>query len=207
MSDFSSILKDLRAATPYKQSDMANFLSISIQSYSAYENGREPNYDTLIKLSEFFNVSTDYLLGVSPAKWGSIKDYDSINKLINSERFSTIVDVVQKAIVDKKGGQEKELLDSLDTAFANFGMYFENIKQANTNPNYFNLDLDYMLPVLNVLYGIKNQPLSYHQLSKIYVDQPQINAAIRSFIEFIYRYTLYTFDFSRLEKIQKTEGD
>ena len=43
---------------------MANLLNISRPAYSRYENGeREPNLDTLLKISEILNTSTDYLLG------------------------------------------------------------------------------------------------------------------------------------------------
>jgi len=64
MDIFSDKLKELRINKNLKQSDMANILEISMQSYSTYENGREPNYTMVCKIAEFFNVSTDYLFGV-----------------------------------------------------------------------------------------------------------------------------------------------
>jgi HTH-type transcriptional regulator, competence development regulator len=46
------------------QEDIAKFLGISRARYSHYENGRsEPDNETLKKLADFFNVTTDYLLG------------------------------------------------------------------------------------------------------------------------------------------------
>ncbi len=40
-------------------------LNIKQQSYSRYEYGTgEPNLETLVKLAKFFEVSTDYLLGL-----------------------------------------------------------------------------------------------------------------------------------------------
>jgi len=60
---FKERLKELRLKNGKKQSDIADFLNVSMQSYSAYENGREPNYTLLCKLADYYNVTTDYLLG------------------------------------------------------------------------------------------------------------------------------------------------
>jgi len=62
---FSERLKELRKEKDLKQSDLKDLLGTSIQSISAYENGREPDFKTLIKLSEYFDVSVDYLVGAS----------------------------------------------------------------------------------------------------------------------------------------------
>lgn len=57
-------LRELRELRKITQSDVANQLHISRQSYNFYENGqREPNLEMLIKLSDFYQVSIDYLLG------------------------------------------------------------------------------------------------------------------------------------------------
>lgn len=57
-------LVELRKEKKYSQSDIARMLGISRQAYSNYELGnREPDYNTLVKLAELFNVSVDYLLG------------------------------------------------------------------------------------------------------------------------------------------------
>lgn len=59
-------LKMLRKSKRISQKDLAAILGFSQQRYNFYETGRnEPDHETLIKLSEFFNVSADYLLGTS----------------------------------------------------------------------------------------------------------------------------------------------
>ncbi|WP_028987646.1 helix-turn-helix domain-containing protein [Thermicanus aegyptius] len=61
---FQKRLKALRTKKKLTHQDMADFLGISRQAYGLYENGkREPDFHTLQKLADFFNVSTDYLLG------------------------------------------------------------------------------------------------------------------------------------------------
>ena len=57
-------LKILRKQKGLYQKDVANFLGVDRTTYVKYENGvSEPDYNTLVKLAEFFNVSVDYLLG------------------------------------------------------------------------------------------------------------------------------------------------
>ncbi|MBR2893093.1 MAG: helix-turn-helix transcriptional regulator [Clostridia bacterium] len=59
-------IRDLREDHDLKQIDIANFLKCTQVCYSHYENGRRDiPTDVLIKLSAFYNVSIDYLLGVS----------------------------------------------------------------------------------------------------------------------------------------------
>ena len=68
MSVFSDRLKQLRLDKGENQSDVAAILGVSVQSYSAYEGSREPKYDLLCKIAEHYDVTTDYLLGMSDAK-------------------------------------------------------------------------------------------------------------------------------------------
>ena len=65
MSVFSERLKQLRIEKGENQSDVATYLEVSVQSYSAYEGSREPKYNLLKKIAKYFGVSTDYLLGAS----------------------------------------------------------------------------------------------------------------------------------------------
>ena len=61
-------LKELREKKELFQSDVAKFLGISTPAYSYYEtNKRNMPAETAIKLSKFFNVSVDYLLGIETA--------------------------------------------------------------------------------------------------------------------------------------------
>lgn len=60
----SNRLKELRLEKDLLQKDIANYLKISTSAYGFYEQGkRTPDPEIMKKLSEFFNVSIDYLLG------------------------------------------------------------------------------------------------------------------------------------------------
>ena len=59
-------IRDLRKKKKYSQEKIAHYLSCSQSSYSRIESGsREIPVDFLIKLSDFYNVNTDYLLGLT----------------------------------------------------------------------------------------------------------------------------------------------
>ncbi len=62
----SERLRNLRIRYGYLQEDMAKALSISRVAYTQYEAGRrEPNLENLMLLSRIYNVTVDYLLGLS----------------------------------------------------------------------------------------------------------------------------------------------
>lgn len=62
-------LKALRNEYRKTQQEMADMLGITRQGYAKYENGLgEPDNNTLTKLADYFDVSTDYLLGRTNSK-------------------------------------------------------------------------------------------------------------------------------------------
>jgi len=65
-SAFAERLRDLRQGRRLSQKKLANATGVSRAAISLYEIGRrEPELATVRKLADFFNVSTDYLLGRS----------------------------------------------------------------------------------------------------------------------------------------------
>ena len=62
----ASRLKELRNQKNITQEELANHLSIPRGTYAHYELGkREPDYNMLLRIANFFDVSTDYLLGLT----------------------------------------------------------------------------------------------------------------------------------------------
>ncbi len=63
---FNEKLKEARKLIGVSQKDVATAIGIERTTYSNYEQGiREPDLATLTKLCIFFNVSADYLLGIT----------------------------------------------------------------------------------------------------------------------------------------------
>lgn len=57
-------LRQIRMQNKISQLKLALDLNLNQNSISRYENGdREADYDTLVRIADYFNVSLDYLLG------------------------------------------------------------------------------------------------------------------------------------------------
>lgn len=63
--DYLIRLKSLREENNLSQQTVADILNVSQRTYSYYENGRTIPPRLLIKLAKFYNVSMDYMLGIS----------------------------------------------------------------------------------------------------------------------------------------------
>ncbi|MBR5245596.1 MAG: helix-turn-helix transcriptional regulator [Clostridia bacterium] len=62
-------IRDLREDHDLLQKDLAAYLKCSQVCYSNYENGRrDVPTEVLIRLSEFYQTSVDYLLGLTEEK-------------------------------------------------------------------------------------------------------------------------------------------
>ena len=61
---FSERLKELRLAKGLTQMQVSQSTGMSLLSYQRYEYGsREPAYNKLLALADYFDVSLDYLVG------------------------------------------------------------------------------------------------------------------------------------------------
>lgn len=59
-------LKLLRKEKNVSQREVSKALGITMSAYSNYEQGiRQPSLEILIKICKYFEVSADYLLGLS----------------------------------------------------------------------------------------------------------------------------------------------
>ncbi|ERK30173.1 helix-turn-helix domain-containing protein [Clostridium intestinale] len=75
---FGERLKSLRNELNLTQLDLSKLLKVSPSTIGMYEqNRRDPDSKTIKFLAEYFNVSTDYLLGKSNIK-------DSADKIIKN---------------------------------------------------------------------------------------------------------------------------
>lgn len=64
-------IRNLREDSDMKQQEVAAVLNITIQQYSLYERGdREIPFHHAITLAKFYNVSLDYIAGLTNNKKG-----------------------------------------------------------------------------------------------------------------------------------------
>ena len=66
MATFSERLKLLRNENRYTQGALADIFGLKLRGYQGYEYGKTyPTVPGLIQIAKFFDVSTDYLLGLT----------------------------------------------------------------------------------------------------------------------------------------------
>ena len=81
-------LKELRKTNSVSQKEFAAYMNVAQNTVSRWENGeRLMDADTLLKAAEYFNVSTDYLLGRSNGKDGMLQNKkESINDELSDNK-------------------------------------------------------------------------------------------------------------------------
>lgn len=64
--NYAQRIKDIREDRDYTQKEIAEVLKTERSYYNKYENGKHPlPIDHLITLCKFYNLSADYLLGLT----------------------------------------------------------------------------------------------------------------------------------------------
>lgn len=102
---FNERIKYLRNKHNLTQNEIADILNISKSTYIKYERGeREPRYGTLMALSEYYDVTVDFILGQSNEKNKHIDSINEVYKFITSDIFKEVLgentENVQKLISD-----------------------------------------------------------------------------------------------------------
>lgn len=162
---FTERLNQLREEKGIKQSKLAEELGISPQAVSYYMNGREPNYDTLLKIADYFDVTTDYLLGRSNSRQPQPKEF-SYSDFLTNETVTILSKTPEYACVLNymaEIGYLEKLLDQLLDLLLIYGCTDDN---------------EYIMKAMKMGAYVTNNYIEF-ALSKIYSD-PKANMYIRS---------------------------
>lgn len=104
MSEFGDILSELREDRGMTQKQLAEVFHVSNSSISSLETGyRAPSVELLVKLATYFDVTTDFLLGLSDSSTSPA----ILNKQVALD--TTISDVI-KMIENLTASQKSALL-------------------------------------------------------------------------------------------------
>ena len=89
MSKVYKHIRSLREDMDLRQIDVSSATGIDQKTLSNYETGKtNPDSFAIIKLAEFFDVTTDYLLGVSPSSYKDVSDILKALRKIENELTS-----------------------------------------------------------------------------------------------------------------------
>lgn len=140
--EYTDTLKQLRETNNITQEELANILNITRGLYSQYEIADKIiPLNQLNKLSNYFNVSIDFLLGINKNKI-----YSNIKEKINNELFGSRLKDFRK---EHKLTQEK-LAKELNTSHSVISSYEKGKTLILTSFLYtickkYNISADYLL--------------------------------------------------------------
>jgi len=111
-------LKKLRGKRT--QEEVAKYIGVSRARYSHYENGRsEPDTETLKKIASYYNVTTDYLLGLEKkeekARYRVSNEHNKYDEqselLLTSEELKVLQEIKKHPILfhDLANAPEKKI--------------------------------------------------------------------------------------------------
>ena len=151
MANFTERLRQLRDESGKTQSQIAKELGLTPQAFSYFVNGREPNYETLGKIADYFQVSVEYLLGRSDVK----TEDPTVREICKFTGLSEKVVAILRSQLEReeKGGIgtytnfiNKLAASRLFPAFMiRLGLYqcaVESLTKADCAPNWVSLDMN-----------------------------------------------------------------
>lgn len=95
MNSISEKLKYLRDLKKLTQKEVANSIGVTTSAYGFYEQGkRTPSPELIVKLAEYFNVTTDYLLGHTKTSYSVNANIPEIPSILWQD--ASIYDVLDK---------------------------------------------------------------------------------------------------------------
>ena len=99
-----NILKKLRKEKGITQEELGKILGVTTSMVGMYEtNARKPSYEVLLKMADYFGVSTDYLLGKSSDQ--------------KEGEMETEMQLIQKAHKKMDAKKRKKMMDILKLTF------------------------------------------------------------------------------------------
>lgn len=118
-------IKELREEKGWKQEDLGNLLGVQKATVSKYETGRIPlTDDTIRKLSDIFQVPSDYILGISSSK-------DKLNDKTMEETIYEKYGLKPENIEELKKYAELLKLKQLADEDSEFGSNLKSLRHNN----------------------------------------------------------------------------
>lgn len=163
MVTFAERLKEERIKRGLTQTELAKALYLGQTSVSKYESGKQiPEMPTLQKISEFFSISIDYLLGKTDIK--NIMSDNKLKKLIiqpnindneikkaNSFFMITLGERIKKLRLEKRLSQDQlaYIFNISQQAVSNYekGLREMDYKLITSMSSFFQVSTDYLLGI------------------------------------------------------------
>lgn len=104
-------LRSLRNSLGKTQSEVAKELGISRAAYSHIENNRnEPDNSLLVRMADYYKVTTDYLLGRSVPDWATEEDVMDLEETLTTNE---IIEYGGKKLTAEEKEQVRRLIEAI----------------------------------------------------------------------------------------------
>lgn len=118
LEEFGKRIAELRESSSNSQEEICAKLGVTQQTLSRYEKGqRQASLDFVVKASKYFNVSADYLLGLSPTKSPDDKTKAACEVTGLEEEY---IETLKAAVIERKmnrDGYEKTSINAVNALF------------------------------------------------------------------------------------------
>jgi transcriptional regulator with XRE-family HTH domain len=131
MQTFGERLRRVRREQFIRQKQLATHLNIAVSTLSQYENDkRHPNFDILSQISKYFNVSTDYLLGINNnEKSNLMKDIESVDEQLEGLSYQELINKITGNLVAMsrhKDTKSLQILHNLYDSINSIGIEYQS---------------------------------------------------------------------------------
>lgn len=109
---FGTTLKKLRMEREVSQADMAKILGLSRSTVGMYEQGkREPDFETLERIADYFNINLDDLTGRGVTESDRMKICTLIERCYGDGVFEIVKKILKLDVNDRQA--VRTMIDSL----------------------------------------------------------------------------------------------
>lgn len=134
---FPSLLRNLRKGKGISQQKLADEIGVTKSTVGLYETGDTvPDVKTLYKIAKYYDVSSDYLLGLADNR--KYENIDIGEKLgLTDGAIEALREINRKAVPDNFGGKNNRLMDTINlllesesgyNVFSFIGAYFYQLE-------------------------------------------------------------------------------
>lgn len=180
--NFIKRLRELRDYHGYSQKELAEYIEIPYNSIIKYETGdRKPNFETIIRLANFYNTSVDYLMGRTDFLLDDCDDR-YINQLLEAFSGKVLYNLEHVYSISKDQINLEKLNDlrnsdiHVNSYLMIFGILvniFNSVdtKNENLNPSNLNKTTESLNLICEVLFKLLSmqslEPLNTEELSSL----------------------------------------
>lgn len=112
MKMYNNHIRTLRKRKNMTLKELGEIINVSESTISLYENGhREPDFETLIKIAKYFNVTIDYLLGNETVDLKISNEIQILYDQLNDNQKSRLIGYAKGMLAESEHFDKNSILN------------------------------------------------------------------------------------------------